>query len=194
MSKGICAACRHQIDEAAKICPYCGADPHTGQKLVDTEAILREVFQPKQLTTSETVMEYARQRQGVVIAVSVIVVFIILAALHQFITSRNESAVSASPAVPLTEVADLSNQPKETRAIPMPDLDFQQSGRPEAMRTFIIEAGAVTPPEVVAAQQAQAAAAAQGAARPPAPGPAQPHPVAPPAQPQAQSQLRPPAR
>jgi hypothetical protein len=191
MSTGVCEACRHQIDEAAKVCPYCGADPRTGQKLVDTEAILREVFQPKQLTTSETVLEYARQRQGVVVAVSAIVIFIILAALHQFITSRNESAVSASPAVPLTEVADLSNERQESRDMPMPDLDFQYSGSPGSMRTFIIEAGAVTPPEIAAAQQAQNVP--PGAAAQPRPAQTPPQgPIAAPRQPQTGP--RPPAR
>jgi hypothetical protein len=190
MSNGVCEACRHQIDEAAKVCPYCGADPRTGQKLVDTEAILREVFQPKQLTTSETVLEYARQRQGVVVAVSAIVIFIILAALHQFITSRNESAVSASPAVPLTEVADLSNERQESRDMPMPDLDFQYSGSPGSMRTFIIEAGAVTPPEVAAAQPQTVPA---GAATQPRPAQVPPQgPIAAPRQPQPGP--RPPAR
>ena len=184
MSQAVCAACQHHIDESAKVCPYCGADPQTGQKLVDTEAIMQEVFRPRQLTTGETVLEYARHRQGVVVAVSAIVIFIVLAAVHQFITSRNQSAVSASPAVPLTEVADLSSQPRDGRAIPMPELNFQYEGRPEAMRTFILEPGAVTPPEVVAAQQAQAAAQpqpGQPAAKPGAPQPQAPPPVRPPA-------------
>jgi hypothetical protein len=53
MSKVTCVACRHQIDEAAKVCPYCGADPVTGQKM-DTQAMLQEVFQPRRLSTSES--------------------------------------------------------------------------------------------------------------------------------------------
>ncbi len=145
VSKAVCVACGHKIDAAAKLCPYCGADPATGRK-VDTQAVLEEVFRPREVTTSESVLEYARQRQGVVIAITAFVIFLILAALHQFVTSRNESAVSASPAVPLTEVSDLSNQPVENEPIPMPELKFQYDGRPQAMRTFIVEAGAVPPP------------------------------------------------
>jgi hypothetical protein len=145
VSKAVCVACRHKIDAAAKLCPYCGADPATGQK-VDTQAVLQEMFRPRELTTSESVLEYARQRQGVVIAVSIAVVFLVLAALHQFVTARNESAVSTAPAVPLTEVADLSNQPVENAAAPMPDLKFQYDGQPKTMRTFIVEPGAVAPP------------------------------------------------
>ncbi len=165
MNKAVCVACRRKIDAAAKICPYCGADPVTGQK-VDTQAMLEEVFHPRQLSTSESILEYARQRQGIVIALSVAAGFLVLAALHQFVKMRNESAVSASAAVPLTEVADLSNQPDEAKPISMPELQFQYDGRAQKMRTFILEPGAVTPPEVVAAQQAAAAAQAPAAPQP----------------------------
>lgn len=158
MSKAVCAACDRNIDDAAKVCPYCGADPRTGQKLVDNDAMMQEVFRPREISTGESVLEYARQRQGVVVGVTAIVVFAILAALHWFVTTRNQSAVSAAPPVSLTEVADLSNQPKESTDVTMPELTFQYDGRPQAMRTYIIEPGAVTPPEVTATQQAPAPA------------------------------------
>lgn len=185
MAKIACVVCRHEIDPAAKICPYCGSDPQTGQKIVDTSALLQEMFQPRRLTTSENLLEFARHRQGVVIAISAVVLFIVLAGLHQFVTMRNESAVSSAPAVPLTEVADLSSQPDETKATPMPELKFQYDGNPAALRTFIVEPGAVTPPEVVAAQQQ--AAAAQQQARP-APGQPAPPAQGPPLKPGALQQ------
>ncbi len=152
MSKVVCVACRHAIDAAARLCPYCGADPRTGAK-VDTQAILQEVFQPKEVSAAEGVLEYARQRQGVVIALAVLLALLLLAGLHQFATRRNQSAVSDASAVPLTDVADLSNQTEETRPLPMPDLEFQYDGHPQTMRTFIVEPGAVPPPGVVAQQQ-----------------------------------------
>ena len=139
---------------------------------------MQEVFKPRTITTSESVLEYARQRQGIVIAVTIAVLFLLLTGLHQFVTARNESSVSGAPAVPLTEITDLSNRPDETKPVPMPDLDFQYDGKPEAMRTFIVEPGAVTPPEVQAAQ-----AAAQQAAQP------QATPGQPPAPPQTRPQL-----
>jgi hypothetical protein len=171
MNKVVCVACQHAIDASARVCPYCGADPTTGQKPVDTQAILQEVFRPRTVTTSESVLEYARQRQGIVIAIGIAVVFLILTGLHQFVTARNESSVSGAPAVPLTEITDLSNQPDDTKPAPMPELDFQYDGKPQAMRTFIVEPGAVTPPEVIAEQQArQQARPGQPAAQPqPAP-------------------------
>jgi hypothetical protein len=155
MSNAVCAACKHPIDAAARVCPYCGSNPETGEKIIDTQAVLQEVFKPKEVTRSESVLEFARQRQGVVIAIGVIAAFLIFTFLHQFVTARN-ARVSSSPAVALTDIADLSNQPEENKPLPMPELTFQTDGRPQAMQTFIVEQGAVTPPEVVAAQQAAA--------------------------------------
>ena len=162
MSSGVCAACKRSIDAAAKLCPYCGADPATGERL-DTQAILQEVFRPKNVTRSESVMEYARQRQGVVIGISVVVVFLLLAGLHQFVTARNQDAVSEAPAVPLTEIADIANQTTDATPVQLPDFDFQYEGRPQSMRTYIAEPGAIAPP----APQPPAPAAATPA-RPPA--------------------------
>lgn len=171
MSRAVCVACRHQIDAAAKLCPYCGADPQTGQKL-DTQAMLQEVFHSRQLTATEGVLQFARQRQGVVIAMAILVALLLLAALHQFASRRNKTDVTDAAAVPLTEITDLTNQPNETRQLPMPDLQYQFDGHPQTMRTFIVEPGAVTPPDVAAAQQQQqqqqqpAAAAATPPAKP----------------------------
>ena len=155
MSEGTCASCRRSIDAAAKLCPYCGANPATGEK-IDTQSMLQEIFRPKSMTSTESVMEYARQRQGIVITVSAIVGFLLLAGIHQFVTMRNASAVSDAPAVPLTEIVDSPTQ-TGTKAVKMPELDFQYSGRPQAMRTFVAEKGAVAPapPAPVAAQPGQ---------------------------------------
>lgn len=170
MSKATCAACRHQIDAAARLCPYCGADPQTGHK-VDTRAILDEVFHPREVSTTEGVMQFARQRQGVVITVAAFAALLILGALHQFAVRRNERAVNAGPAVPLTELTDVSNQPAETKQLPMPEMQFQFTGRPQSMRTFVVEPGAVTPPEVIAEQQQQQQGPQQQPQQPAAPAP-----------------------
>lgn len=165
MSSGICAACGRSIDAAAKLCPYCGANPVTGER-IDTQAILQEIFRPKEMTRSESVLEYARQRQGVVIGISVGVVFLLLAVLHQFVTVRNDSAVSDAPAVPLTEIADVAKQ-NEAAPAPLPDLDFQYEGRPQRMRTFIVEPGAVPPaPPTTTAPQPPPQASPQPPPRP----------------------------
>lgn len=156
MSRGVCVACDRAIDESAKLCPYCGANPATGERAVDTQAVLQEVFQPREVSASETVMEYARQRQGAVIAISAFIGFLIIAALHQYVTMRNNTAVSDAPPVPLSEVTDVTRRADDTTPVPMPKLDFTYDGRPQAMRTFIVEPGAITPPEIAAQQQASA--------------------------------------
>ena len=167
-----CTACDRTIDAAAKVCPYCGANTLTGER-VDTQAILQEIFQPRTVSTGESVLEYARQRQGIVIAISAFVGFLLLAAMHQYVTARNNSAVTDAPAVPLSEVTDVTRRADEAAPIPMPKVEFQYDGKPESMRTYIAERGEVTPPEVLAAQQAaqqeaQAKAAASAAAKNPA--------------------------
>ncbi len=174
----VCAACRREIDAVARICPYCGADPRTGAKPVDTQAMLNEVFHPRETSASETVVEFARHRQGIVVALGVVLVILLLAGLHEYVTRRNARDVSAAAAIPLTEVTDLTDQQDENKPLPMPDLKYAFDGHPQTMRTFVTEPGAVTPPEVLAAQQAAAQqAAAQKAGQPPAapkPLPAQP--------------------
>ncbi|HEX2061880.1 MAG TPA: zinc ribbon domain-containing protein [Thermoanaerobaculia bacterium] len=168
--RAICAACNRAIDSAARTCPYCGANPVTGERL-DTQAILQEVFRPREISTSESVLEYARQRQGVVIVVSVFLALVIFAAIHQFVSMRNSSAVSDAPAVPLSELTDVTRKADETTPVPMPELDFQYDGRPQAMRTYIMEPGATPPPAPAPAQtgQAQRPPGQQANAAPPRP-------------------------
>ena len=165
MSEGVCAACRRSIDAAAKLCPYCGANPVTGER-IDTQAILQEVFSPREMSTSESVLEYARQRQGVVIMISIVVAFLVLAGIHQFATMRNANAVTDAPAVPLTEIADSPDR-LVSKPIPIPDLDFQYDGRPEVMRTYIAEKGAVAPQAPLPAPQPTQTAAPVPATPPP---------------------------
>lgn len=172
-SNGNCSSCGRAIDVAARLCPYCGADPQTGEKVVDTQAILQEVFHPREVSTSESVMEFARQRQGIVLVGTLIVAFLILAGIHQLITVRNTSAVTNSPPVPLSEITDMANQQKASSPVPMPELDFPFDGHPQAMRTFIMERGAVAPAPPLAVPGTPAAT---GTAAPAQPQPARPVP------------------
>ena len=171
MSDAICVACKRQIDAAAKTCPYCGADPRSGDR-VDTQALLQEVFRPREVSTTESVLDYARQRQGIVVAAGVVLLVLLLTGLNAFLKSRNEHDVQ--PAIPLAEVTDLGAQQEQSQQTPMPELSFQYEGKPQTLRTFVLEPGAVTPPEVITAQQtaaqrAQQAAAAKNAPQPTAP-------------------------
>ena len=169
MSNAVCAACHHEIDASARLCPYCGADPRSGEKPVDTQAMLQEVFQPRRVSAAEGILEYARQRQGVVIAIAILLGLLLLSGVHQLIVRRNANAVADASAVPLTEVTDLSTQPEETKQLSIPEMQFQYDGHPQTMRTFVVEPGAVPPPQDVidqltAEQQARRARAAAAAA------------------------------
>lgn len=150
-----CVACKHSIDDQARLCPYCGADPATGEK-VDTQAMLEQVFHPKKLSAADTVLDYARRRQGIVVAMVAVAIFLLLAALHQFINARN-STVSSGPAISLSEIADVANQKNDAQPAPMPDLKYQFDGRGQTMQTFITEPGAVAPAPQLPAQPAQPA-------------------------------------
>jgi hypothetical protein len=139
----ICVTCRHEIDAAAKVCAYCGSDPRTGEKVVDAQAMLREVFHTGDARRSRGLLDLARQRQGVVLIAGAVVVALLIGGVWSFVSRRNESDLSA--AVPLAEVTDLSTQNEDTRPLPMPELAFQYDGHPQTMRTFVIEPGAVAP-------------------------------------------------
>ncbi|HXH41125.1 MAG TPA: zinc ribbon domain-containing protein [Thermoanaerobaculia bacterium] len=162
-----CASCHHDIDAVARLCPYCGADPRTGKKPVDTQAMLETMFHPRQTSPTTSVVEFARQRQGVVIALGILLGLLLLAGLHEYVTRRNARLVSAAAAIPLTEVTDLSDQQDENRPLPLPTLEYQFDGHPHMMRTFVVESGAVTPPEVLAAQQTATVGPPAKAAQPP---------------------------
>ena len=145
MGKVQCVNCHREIDAAARLCPYCDADPKTGAK-VDTGPLLDEVFTRKQdLAIHESALEFFRARQGIVVATVGALILLSLYGAHRFVTERNRTAVSNAAAVPLTEVADLSNQSDQAKELPLPEMQFQYEGRLQTLRTFVTEPGAVAP-------------------------------------------------
>ncbi|HVT44151.1 MAG TPA: zinc ribbon domain-containing protein [Thermoanaerobaculia bacterium] len=145
-----CKACGRQIDSAAKLCPYCGANPETGVRF-DPTPILREHFPTAEQGQTRQLLDFLRNRQALVIGAVVIAMTLLAFGLHALAERRNSRAVSDVPAVPLTEVADLSNREAETEELPIPDLELEHDGNPSTMRRFLVEPGAVAPPEPVAA-------------------------------------------
>ena len=157
----VCLACHREIDAAAKLCAYCGADPRTGEHL-DADASP----QPPELkpqTRLGSLLQHARQSQAASVAGAIAAALLALLGLHQFATHRNETAVSSSNAMPLAEVTESPPAPRAPSLTPMPEMQYRYAGNPQNMRRLVLEPGAVTPPEVAAAQQA----AAQGMATPP---------------------------
>lgn len=150
LERTTCAACRKDIDAAAKLCPFCDSDPVTGER--DPRLDLADV-PLRELTASENVLAYARRRQGLLIAVSVLVFLLVLGGVQQWVTARNAAELEDSPAVPLTEITDLSRQTQA--AVPMPELEFAFDGNARTMQTFIVEPGAAAPAPPQAATAVQ---------------------------------------
>jgi len=105
----------HEIDDAAKVCAYCGADPRTGEKIIDAQAMLSEVFKPKQTTRTGTLLDYARQRQGAVVAAAVFVGSSSWPGCINTRCSRNDTAIANGSGVPMTEVTDVSDQGEDNK-------------------------------------------------------------------------------
>jgi len=139
-----CTACRHAIDDTAKLCPYCGADPVTGERF-DTKPLIEKHFpRKKQLSGFETVIEFLRHRQSIVVGVVAVVVLLLLLGLHSLIITRNATLADASAAVPLTEVSDVNQRSQEDQ-VPMPVMSFAYDGNPQTMHVPITEPGAIAP-------------------------------------------------
>jgi hypothetical protein len=169
MTEKNCVACNHAIDAAAKICPYCGADPDTGHK-VDTKPIVDAHFPPKpERAPTESVLAFVRQRQGIVVTTILIAAFLVLTLLHQFISKRSEDELADVPAISLTEIADLGRQAENGAELPLPEAKFTYDGSARTMKTFLIEPGAVAPAPPAAAP---APGAAAGTVPPASPTPA----------------------
>lgn len=189
-SEKTCVSCSRAIDEHARICPFCGADPETGRKL-DVKPLIESHFPPPpELTATERIAEFFRTHQMATVAVLVLVGVLALIGAHQWIQQRNENAVAPTPGVTLTEIADLARQTEERVELPLPELPFEGDGDPSRIRTFVLEPGAIAPPPEPAPGQTQPAAnpnqAAPGPAAPARPAPAPPgqqppRPSAPPA-------------
>lgn len=140
-----CISCQHAIDESAKLCPYCGADPETGEK-IDVKPLFEAHFPPKpEMAPTATVVSFLRQRQGFVVTAIIIGSFLLLTTLHQLISRRNQEEARDVPAIPLTEVADLSRQSEKSAELPIPDVKFTYEGNARTMQTFLVEPGAVPP-------------------------------------------------
>lgn len=161
-----CVACSHAIDAAARICPYCGADPESGKK-VDTRPIVEAHFPPRgEMTRGQRLLEYFRERQALVVVAVIVTVYLLLGAAHQMVARRNAALEATAPAVPLTELTDLNDPGRQADQLPIPDLEFDYVGNPRTMDVMLIEPGAVAPPPDPAQTQTASPGPAQGPPRP----------------------------
>jgi hypothetical protein len=167
------------IDEHARICPFCGANTATGAR-IDIRPFLEEQFPRKpRLDSASSVIEYLRRQQGITIALITIAALAILFGINRWMQAQNARAAASSPAIPLTEIVDVGTRDTE-QAPPLPEPQFQFDGNPSTLKTFIVEPGAVAPPEAATqtaaagAAQQQPAASAAGTSHQPVPATARP--------------------
>ncbi|MDX1584323.1 MAG: zinc ribbon domain-containing protein [Thermoanaerobaculia bacterium] len=159
-----CNACGHQVDENARTCPYCGADPRSGER--EPKPPIDEILPGRQRPSfREKVTTFVRSRTGVVLAISIGIGVALLIAVSSWLDERHDRAATNARPIPLTEVTDLAADAAEQEPAPeMPDLDFEYGGDPDAMESFIIEEGAI-PPEDAGENEAEAEGAAETNAR-----------------------------
>lgn len=140
-----CRACGHRVDPHARICPYCAANPHTGETDRSRPEI-EELIPPKpEMSTVERISNVIRSRSGSFLAASIILGVALLIIVSTVVNER-QRAVADVPPVPLTEVTDLSaTREGDAGQIELPELDFQFDGDASRMETFILEEGAVAP-------------------------------------------------
>jgi hypothetical protein len=181
-----CVACRHEIDADARLCPYCGADPVTGEKFDPTPIVKSHFPDRRDLGPGERAAQFFRERQGFVVSAIVIMIFVGLVAAHQYVTRRAAMVQSDIPPVPLSDLADFGADSRgASEPAPLPDVGFQWTGRPEVLKVMLVEPGAVTPAEPVAptstapAPQTQAGTPGRPPQTAPQTPPAQPRPSAP---------------
>lgn len=165
-----CRSCRRQIDDLARLCPYCGADPVSGERF-DPAPLLEKHFPKKaELPARESILEFVRQRQAIVVGVVVASVFLLAFGLHQMIIRRNASTTSDVPAIPLTDLTDLSSTTAQNQRVAIPDLDFVHEGDARTVRTLLMEPGAVAPPPPAVETTTAGGPPQTGAVQPPAAG------------------------
>lgn len=138
-----CAACDHMVDPQARACPYCSADPRSGEKHRPAVPVDDLLSRKKEESALRRAMHAIRSSESLLLPLSVGIGVLLLIALSTWVT-RHQSATTDVPAIPLSEVTSVQRTDQEA-PMDLPDLQFQFDGNPSSMESLILEEGAVSP-------------------------------------------------
>lgn len=142
-----CSACGRLVDPHARVCPYCAADPHSGQRVSSRPEIEELIPRRPVESTTEKVLTTIRSRSGVVLTISITLGVVLLLIASNWVDQRQRTTAANVPSIPLTEITDLSATTEDERELELPDLEFGFYGNPSTMETFVLEQGAEQPAE-----------------------------------------------
>jgi hypothetical protein len=137
-----CAACDRLVDPQARACPYCSADPRTGEKLLPAVPVEDLLSRKKEESALRRALNAIRSSESLLLPLSVGLGVLLLIALSTWVT--RQSAATDVPAIPLSEVTSVQ-QTEQEAPMDLPDLQFQFDGNPSSMESLLLEEGAISP-------------------------------------------------
>jgi cytoskeletal protein RodZ len=146
-----CEACAHMVDPNARACPYCGADPRTGEKLRPAVPVDDLLSRKKEESALRRAMHAFRSNENLLLPLSVGVGVLLLIALSTWVT-RQQSAATDVPSIPLSEITSVQRTDQEAPT-ELPEIPFQFDGNPSSMESLLLEEGAISPEQETDAEE-----------------------------------------
>jgi glutaredoxin len=138
-----CMACSHMVDPQARACPYCSADPRTGEKHRPAIPVDDIFSRKKEESSLRRAMHAIRSNENLLLPLSVGVGVLLLIALSTWVTGR-QSAATDVPSIPLSEITSVQRTDQEA-PMELPEIQFQFDGNPSSMESLLLEEGAISP-------------------------------------------------
>lgn len=137
-----CPRCGRKIDQAARVCPFCGADTESGAVVDEEERqVVEEVFGGDR-DEDHPLLIFYRKNQQIILILGLLVAIGALLGVTAMMSGSGEREVQA---VPLSELTTPPDQERAGEAPEMPEPEFTVPGNAETFETFLTEEGAVAP-------------------------------------------------
>jgi hypothetical protein len=138
-----CAACGHMVDPQARACPYCSGDPRTGKKHRPAVPVDDLLSRKKEEPAFRRAIHTIRGNENLLLPLSVGVGVLLLIALSTWV-SRQQSAATDVPSIPLSEITSVQRADQEA-PVELPEIPFQFDGNASSMESLLLEEGAISP-------------------------------------------------